>query len=570
MTTMPLLPTGENTSSLQTSNARAGAQSAPSGGLFAAFFDLFSGAEVDGEATALIKNLTAAQGEKGTGEQGKGASLKLLLGEVQKTLQQLSAGGVDISKLENAADLKAAFKTIGFSDAQAGQKALRTGASLQALGLYDGKDLDAEIDILPSEKGDLVVQELVFDHAIEQVLKMRQQVEAFSAAMQGSPITDVAERAKEGLPLLDQSSRMNIIKYSDNARASQLQPDEDMLIEQTVRLIGRQETAKNNAGAVSEVKLAKGDVPAPMVQDNRPVEKAQKGLQEAIQRVQQNDVAATKAAPRLQEVAAAQAGQATTVSKPEIVQKGKSTAALERGAERAEGTGVSASFKVSEQQPQGPMQGKVIYQWLAAKDGSDILQQVNQYPAGQAVAAAEMSAAEMEAVDEMLEQMQLQPRNNDAVKQELSLTRQQFSSLVQRSQVASQVSVQMRNLAAQNGGDARLILNPPELGEIEVRLEVRGGQVSGVISAQNPEVLEQLARDLHLLRQGLADAGLDLAEGGFQLLLGDESGQEQNGENDENSQFAGSAQEGEELANEVAAGGDETWLDPDRLLDTKV
>lgn len=63
-------------------------------------------------------------------------------------------------------------------------------------------------------------------------------------------------------------------------------------------------------------------------------------------------------------------------------------------------------------------------------------------------------------------------------------------------------------------------LDPPELGRVEVRLDVsRDHRVSAVIAADSPEALTELARHARELEQMLQGAGLELREGGLSFDL---------------------------------------------------
>jgi flagellar hook-length control protein FliK len=72
-----------------------------------------------------------------------------------------------------------------------------------------------------------------------------------------------------------------------------------------------------------------------------------------------------------------------------------------------------------------------------------------------------------------------------------------------------------------------LRLDPPELGRIEVRLEVtRDHRVTAVIAADTPQALSELARHARDLEQTLQSAGLELGENGLSFDLrqgGDET-----------------------------------------------
>jgi hypothetical protein len=73
-----------------------------------------------------------------------------------------------------------------------------------------------------------------------------------------------------------------------------------------------------------------------------------------------------------------------------------------------------------------------------------------------------------------------------------------------------------------NGHDTsfQLRLDPPELGRVDVRLDVsRDHRVTAVISADSPQALSDLARGARDLHQALQSAGLDLADDGLRFDL---------------------------------------------------
>jgi hypothetical protein len=74
-----------------------------------------------------------------------------------------------------------------------------------------------------------------------------------------------------------------------------------------------------------------------------------------------------------------------------------------------------------------------------------------------------------------------------------------------------------------------LRLDPPELGRVDVRLEVsRDHRVTAIVSADNPQALADLARHARDLEQMLQSAGLQLSDNGlaFDLRQGGERSQE--------------------------------------------
>jgi flagellar hook-length control protein FliK len=69
-----------------------------------------------------------------------------------------------------------------------------------------------------------------------------------------------------------------------------------------------------------------------------------------------------------------------------------------------------------------------------------------------------------------------------------------------------------------------LRLDPPELGRIEVRLDVsRDNRVTAIISADNPQALTDLVRHARELEQSLQAAGLELSENGLSFDLRQQS-----------------------------------------------
>ena len=71
-------------------------------------------------------------------------------------------------------------------------------------------------------------------------------------------------------------------------------------------------------------------------------------------------------------------------------------------------------------------------------------------------------------------------------------------------------------------------LDPPELGRIDVRLDIgRDGQVTSRLVVEKAETLDLLRRDAQSLQQTLQNAGLRTDAGGLQFSLRDQSGGQQ-------------------------------------------
>lgn len=80
-----------------------------------------------------------------------------------------------------------------------------------------------------------------------------------------------------------------------------------------------------------------------------------------------------------------------------------------------------------------------------------------------------------------------------------------------------------------NGGGAQfdIRLDPPELGRVDVKLEVsRDNKVTATITADSPQALTDLARAARDIQQSLQSAGLDLAENGLSFDLSQRQTQE--------------------------------------------
>lgn len=145
-----------------------------------------------------------------------------------------------------------------------------------------------------------------------------------------------------------------------------------------------------------------------------------------------------------------------------------------------------------------------------------------------------------------------------------------------RHDVVQQTSIQMQKLGDQGGGQVRMVLNPPELGEIQIDLTVKDGAVHGSISAQDGAVVELLAKEVQNLRQGLADAGLKVGQEGISLMLSN-NGQQHTGQQGQQTHEGrgGAGVGGVALADDgtldaIPALDPAAWVSPDRLVDVRV
>lgn len=130
--------------------------------------------------------------------------------------------------------------------------------------------------------------------------------------------------------------------------------------------------------------------------------------------------------------------------------------------------------------------------------------------------------------------------------------------------VMPQLENQFGMLIEDGGGSVKIKLNPEELGEVEIHLDIRRGEVSGRMLVQNAEVLEQLARDMHRLEQQLEAHGLKFAESGLELALKDDAQGEGQDSGGKATSFTGTARANEEQEEPVR------WRKLDQLYDFEV
>lgn len=97
---------------------------------------------------------------------------------------------------------------------------------------------------------------------------------------------------------------------------------------------------------------------------------------------------------------------------------------------------------------------------------------------------------------------------------------------------ADQVAVQINRAIGQGNDKISIQLSPEELGRIDVKLEMKDGKMTALISAERPETLDMLKQDARSLLQSLQNAGLQTDSGSlsFNLRGGDAQAQNQGGQ----------------------------------------
>ena len=95
------------------------------------------------------------------------------------------------------------------------------------------------------------------------------------------------------------------------------------------------------------------------------------------------------------------------------------------------------------------------------------------------------------------------------------------------------VAIEIAGNAAAGKNHFDIRLDPPELGRIEVRLDVgRDGSITSHVIADRKDTLDLLQRDASGLQRAFEDAGLKTSDNGMQFSLRDQSGgQQQNASN---------------------------------------
>jgi hypothetical protein len=102
---------------------------------------------------------------------------------------------------------------------------------------------------------------------------------------------------------------------------------------------------------------------------------------------------------------------------------------------------------------------------------------------------------------------------------------------MERPPAAQQVAHQIIRRFDGANASIEVRLDPPELGRVDVRLDVSRDQtVQAIIHADNPQTLTDLARAARELERALSDAGLMLAENGLHFDLRSDQRAHQEGE----------------------------------------
>ncbi|MAH05036.1 MAG: hypothetical protein CL561_05730 [Alphaproteobacteria bacterium] len=112
-------------------------------------------------------------------------------------------------------------------------------------------------------------------------------------------------------------------------------------------------------------------------------------------------------------------------------------------------------------------------------------------------------------------------------------------------QATQTIAAKLTQNATQNGNtELQIELDPPELGRVKVHMiQDRDGGVKTHLSFDKPETFLMMQRDQAQLEKALADAGLDVGDGGLEFSLSSDNGGDnaQNGERQNGQSHSGSS-----------------------------
>lgn len=501
-------------------------------GLFAALL----GMGADGVMTGQVAVAGAAPGEEGGAQAGRGQdsassglieTLLPLAKDAQVKVQ--GDGGVVAAFAQRVQGLYQQVIESGMLTVGGDDSTKQLAAALQKMG------------VPPEEAAGIAEQ-------IDTMLKMVEQ-------QQGEPLSDDEKASLAAMmlaalvPQNGQAFDVQISAKESQATVSVAQVDDAF---KKGKVMSAADVARQMAGMAAQAKDGKGEVDAAAV----PPKESRKGEKPAVFKIDvthtdDGEAAVTVTLPDMAKpVAEAKAAHtdplAENTNPAALAQEARLAA---QDVQRVDGDKVIERAK-----------GDTVYKLQADKDGVETLQAVR--PVSDNTAAAALAAQGQHTA--AAPQGTAQAGDGMAFAERLALA--------QRNHVAQQVNLQVKPLLNDGGGQVRMTLNPPELGRITIDLQVSDGKVHGAIAASDPAVVEQLARELHNLRHGLADAGLKLGDQGISLMLNN-SNQFAQGQSHGHGQQA--ARGGSAVRVEGMDGADvlaeaSAWVAPERVLDVKI
>ena len=205
-----------------------------------------------------------------------------------------------------------------------------------------------------------------------------------------------------------------------------------------------------------------------------------------------------------------------------------------------------------------------LYTWQISKTGIDIVAQVNEAPVSDVMEAELLQSLGLEH-DVVEGEGQMQANSSKP-----ATFAERVAQFAKAANLGQQTGPVIKTLAEEGGGKVSLKLNPEELGEVEIELKIQDGRISGTIASARPEVVEQLARELHFLKQGLADAGFQLGEEGIAFQLQDDSSGGHGSEHEQDEAYADADVDSAIPGEEGSTASQGRWVNPDQVLDVTV
>ncbi len=470
-------------------------------------------------------DLSALMGEQGAGAQAEAlqvahTQLSVVITEIEVAITQLQEQGISLEVFGDAKELAGALENLGMPSKDAQIQAVRMTAMLDAVAIQLSEKGGAQDlpSLLQAAKVSVQPQAI---KSVQKVIHYRQVSVQYQQVQQQQPI-DVVAQVQRGEPLMATSS---------------LQPAPQVMAQQA-------------APAVAQVVADVAKPVLPNGQHANGIEfKAPVGEQPQLSQAR----AVEPVVPSVAQTAAA-----------DVVKRPVDPMVMENDFVNITQAQASPAGRVGEIST-NPIQignGVEVFRWTSNARGMEFLQRVTPQEA-LPQAALDPNLQQLEAEGDAAQSSgATSAMGNASARTAQGSTQVSFSHLMSRANVGGQVQVNIRNLAQQGGGEVKIQLDPPELGPVKISLQIIDGSVKGMISATNPDVIEQMARELHHLKQGLTDAGLNLDQEGISFMVAEDDG-DQGGQQQEQAEQS----DAEALLAEAEENG-EPWRDPERLLDT--
>lgn len=125
-----------------------------------------------------------------------------------------------------------------------------------------------------------------------------------------------------------------------------------------------------------------------------------------------------------------------------------------------------------------------------------------------------------------LENFDIQVENSEQPQQTFN---QQLYKLAEQANINNQVSIAIKNLKNNNNQQVKIKLNPEELGNLTIELDLSDSLSKGVITVEKPEVAQQLAHNLKDLIKGFEDSSYKLQEKDIVIQVKDEESNKKSG-----------------------------------------